>query len=230
MVLLRIESATIWYEQNVLASMELGERYVRNIVALGYSEKFAVDHTTMLREVKNRVGYLDSVYFAIDYFISKMIEIHSVTHSGQNKASDFLSLLRHFSMEASGATKQGILSEIQSYLPSSMAADRCVLDEHSTAMVPYQKSFEYLTLIRNSLHNNGFANKAMNNLVIGPFEYKGIVKNQSLQCLGISNLVVLIMQMVNCIELLCEQSAAEVPALQSDPHMEFMKNQLGFYP
>jgi hypothetical protein len=230
MVLFRIESATIWYEQNILASLELCERYAQVIVAHGYDEKLAISHSVMLREVKNRVGYLDSVYFAIDYFISKMLKIHGVAHSGQNKVSNFLSLLGHFSMETAGATKQEILSEIQLHLPPSMGASNSTLAEQSGDMVPFQKSFEYLTLIRNSLHNNGFANKTMNNLVIGPFEYKGIVKDKSLQCMGISNLVVLILQMVNCIEQLCERSAREIPTPQNDPHLEFMKSQLGLYP
>lgn len=230
MVLLRIESATIWYEQNILASLELCERYAQDIVAHGYDKKFAIHHSAILREVQNRIGYLDSVYFAIDYFISQMMRIHGVAHSGQNKVSDFSALLSHFSMEAAGATKQDILSEIRLHLPGSMAASRSVLAEQSGVMVPFQKSFEYLTLIRNSLHNNGFANKTMNNLVIGPFEYKGIVKNESLQCMGIPSLVVLILQMVNCIEQLCEQSVRKIPAPQNDSHLEFMKSQLGFYP
>tara|TARA_A100001391_G_scaffold197455_1_gene177596 strand:+ start:6054 stop:6914 length:861 start_codon:yes stop_codon:yes gene_type:complete len=230
MVLLRIESATIWYEQNVFASSELCERYVQNIIAHGYDKKFAINHLANLREVKNRIGYLDSVYFAIDYFISKMLEIHGVSHSGNNKVSDFAALLSHFSMETSGATTQEILSEIKLHLPSSMAAIHSILSERSSVMVPFKKSFEYLTLIRNSLHNNGFANKNMNNLVIGPFEYKKIVKNKSLECMGAPNLIVLILQMVNCIEQLCEQSVRQIPAPQNDPYMEHMKSQLGFYP
>lgn len=230
MVLLRIESATIWYEQNVLASLELYQRYAQDILGHDYDQKFAIHHSAVFREVKNRIGFLDSVYFAIDYFITQMLRIHSVSHSVQNKVSDFLSLLGHFSMERAGATKQEIWSEVQLHLPSSMAASGLELVERSAAMVPFQKSFEYLTLIRNSLHNNGFANKTMNNLVTGPFEYKGIVKNQSLQCMGAPNLIVLILQMVNCIEQLCERSVAEIPAPQNDPHMDFMKSQLGYYP
>src|SRR5690606_27198234 len=139
------------------------------------------------------------------------------------------SLLDHFSMRTAGPTKQEIVSEILSHLPTSMAASCSELTERSSATVPFQKSFEYLTLIRNSLHNNGFATKNMNNLVIGPFEYKGIVENQSLQCMDIPNLVVLILQMVNCIEQLCERSVAKITAPQNDPHLEFMKSQLGFY-
>ncbi|QOJ08655.1 hypothetical protein [Nitrosomonas sp. H1_AOB3] len=230
MTLSRIVNATIWYEQNILASLKLHDQYAQDIVNHSFSEEFAIDHSAIWREVMNRSGYLDSVYFAIDYFISQMIKIHGVALSRQNKASNFLSLLRHFSMETAGSTKQEIVSEIRLHLPTSMGTSRSALVEQSDSMVPFQKSFEYLTLIRNSLHNNGFANKTMNDLVIGPFEYKGIVKNQSLQCMGIPNLVVLILQMVNCIEQLCERSVAEITAPQNDPHLEFMKSRLGFYP
>ena len=227
MVLFRIESATIWYEQNILASLELYNRYTQDILAHGYSEKFTTYHSGILREVNNRIGYLDSVYFAIDYFIAKMIKIHDIKHSGQNKVKDFTALLRHFSMEAAGATKKEIMSEIKLHLPGSMAASHSILSEQSNVKVPFQKSFEYLTLIRNSLHNNGFANKDMNNLIIGPFKYTEIVKDESLQCMGIPNLILLILQMVNCIEQLCEQSVREIPTPQNDPHMEFMKGKLG---
>jgi len=173
MPLLRIESATIWYEQNIHASLELCERYVEDIVTHGYHRDFAMKHSVVLREVRNRVGYLDCVYFAIDYFISQMLKIHDIDHNGQNKVSDFASLLGHFAMENAGATKQKIMLEIQQHLPDSMVPSETALVDHSGGKVPFRKSFEYLTLIRNSLHNNGFANKQMNNLVIGPFEFKG---------------------------------------------------------
>lgn len=194
-----------------------------------YSEEFAIDHSALWREVRNRAGYLDSVYFEIDYFISQMLVIHNIKPLNRNKASNFFSLLCYFSMENAGSTKQEIISEIRSHLPTCMETSRSALVEQSGSMVPFRKSFEYLTLIRNSLHNNGFANKDMDNLVIGPFEYKGIVKDQSLQCMGLPNLVVLIMQMINCIEQLCEQSVVEITAPKKDPHLEFMKSKVGYY-
>ena len=133
-------------------------------------------------------------------------------------------------MEASGSTKREMLSEIQSHLPESMSEGAEALVEKNDGMVTFQKSFEYLTLIRNSLHNNGFANKNMNNLVIGPFEYRDIKKNQSLWCLGLPNLLVLILQIVNCIEKLCERSVQEVPSNHVDPHLQSLHGKLGFYP
>lgn len=230
MVLLRVESATIWYEQNIVASVELCNQYEKMILDHGYRRNFAINHAANMREIKNRVGYLDSVYFAFDYFVSQMLMIHRIEHRGKNKVSDFGALLGHFSMEESGSTKRQILSEIRSHLPESMSESAEALVEKDDGMVTFQKSFEYLTLIRNSLHNNGFANKNMNNLVIGPFEYRDIKKNQSLWCLGLPNLLVLILQIVNCIEKLCEQSVQEVPSSHVDPHLQSLHGKLGFYP
>lgn len=230
MVFLRVESATIWYEQNIVASVELCNKYEQMILDHGYDRNFAIKHAVNLRETNNRVGYLDSIYFAFDYFVSQMLMIHRIEHKGQNKVSDFGALLGHFSMEASGSTKCQILSEIRYHLPESMSKSAEALVEKNDGMITFQKSFEYLTLIRNSLHNNGFANKSMNNLVIGPFEYRDIKKNHSLSCLGLPNLLVLILQIVNCMEILCEKSVKEVPSIHVDPHLKVLHGKLGFYP
>lgn len=230
MVLFRVESATIWYEQNIVASVELCNQYERIILDHGYEREFAIKHAANLREIQNRVGYLDSVYFAFDYFVSQMLKIHGIEHKGQNKVSDFEALLGYFSMETSGSTKRQILSDIQFHLPESMSGSVDALVEPSDGLVTFQKSFEYLTLIRNSLHNNGFANKNMNNLVIGPFKYRNIKKNESLWCLSLPHLLVLILQIVNCIEQLCERSVCEVPSNHVDPNLQSLHGALGFYP
>ncbi len=230
MVLFRIESATLWYEQNLISSSNLYEIFASRVEEHGYSKGLGISHISIQREVQNRIGFLDSVYFSIDYFISQLSEIHNITQSGQRKVDHFSNLLKHFNIENSGKTRNNIMKELKSLLPNSMSASEADFTEPSSAKLPYLKAFEYLTLIRNSLHNNGFSNKNMDNLSIGPIKYTDIQRNQSLNCMGLPNLILLILQMINAIEELCLLSVVEQPAERVDPHLNFMKDNLGFYP
>ena len=229
MAFLRIESATLWYEQNLLSSSSLYKLFISKAKEHGYSEKYAVSHAANLREIQNRVAFLDSIYFSIDYFITQLSEIHNIIQQGQTKVNHFSKLLEHFDIQDSGGTRNNIMMEIKSLLPDSMISSKTDFTESSSSKLSYLKAFEYLTLIRNSLHNNGFTNKAMANLTIGPIKYTNLQKGQSLQCVGLPNLILLIIQMINVIEDLCLLSVKEQPAECVDPYLRDMKDRLGFY-
>jgi len=230
MVLFRIESATLWYEQNIISSSAIYENFISTGLKHGYDNDFLIKHTANLREVQNRVAFLDSVYFSIDYFVTQLSKIHNINQQGQGKTKHFSKLLEHFNIPDSGETRNNIIKELRELLPDNMNAIKPNFLESSSSKLPYTKTFEYLSLIRNSLHNNGFANKNMANLTIGPFNYKNIEKNKSLDCMGLPNLILLIIQMINILEKLCLLSIKEKTAAEVDPHLQTMESNLGYYP
>lgn len=230
MVLLQIESATLWYEQNLISSRDLNQEFLSAAISHGYDTNFGTYQAYVLREVQNRVGFLDSVYFAIDHFITKMIAIHAIDSQGQNKVNQFLRLLEHFGLEKKGEKRKAIVCELRELVPCDMKKHGHLFAERGESEPKYLKTFEYLTLIRNCLHNNGFANKSMANLQVGPFEYLNIKKDGRIECMGLPNLILLVVQMVNIIEKLCLLSSAEIPQKQIDPYLQSLKDELGFYP
>lgn len=230
MVLLQIESATLWYEQNLISSRHLNQEFLSAAETHGYDAKFSLYQAFVLREVQNRVAFLDSVYFSIDYFITRLTAIHNIQSQSQNKVNKFAQLLKYFNLEKDGERKDVVIAQVRELIPDSMKIHEGLFVERSKSELKYLKSFEYLTLIRNSLHNNGFANKSMANLKVGIFEYSNIIKAKRLECMGLPNLIILIIQMINVIEKLCLLSAREIPEEQVDPYLRSIKEELGFYP
>jgi len=226
MVFFRIESSTLWYEQNIISSVSSSNEFIECFLKHGYSNEFTAKHISILRETHNRAGFLDSIYFSIDYFISKISEIHKIKQPGQGKVKHFSNLLEYFDMLNSGERKNKIMIEFMDLLPKEMNESRDLFIDRNENKITYLKIFEYLTLIRNSLHNNGFSSKELPNLVIGPIKFTEVKKGKRINFASLPQIIFLFVQIINVLEMLCEKSVNEVSTEIKDLHLESIEEEL----
>lgn len=229
-VFLRIESATLILDQNIFATDKLYQEFCANGLKVGYGQKFIERHVYMMREVGLRTAFLDAIFYSIDYLVYELNQAHGLETASRDKQKAFNALLSHLKLQDHGLKKTVLIKEIAELLPGSMKAVSYVFKEANDSLVTYTKIHEYLTLIRNSLHNNGFSNKDMPNLKVGPFVFENIKSNEYLQCLGISNHVFIVFCMLHVLESICEVSVAMHPKLIADPHLCYLQNKLGYIP
>jgi hypothetical protein len=78
-------------------------------------------------------------------------------------------------------------------------------------LIPYGKFYEYAATMRNSLHNNGFSNKTLNNLDLGVISFKNIKSGEFITCLSTFHILFLSLPITHILERVVEKTIALYP-------------------
>ena len=176
---LRIESAVVHYYQSIKSTLRDIEGIWKDTKDLGYLNQF-VYNTITFREVSLRTSFLEKIFFEVDYFIQQM-NVHLQFHTDNSihkKQQYFQKLLDKLSIGNEHIEVFTIIDDLNSNIQNKNFNELFVKNKNRKVL--YREIYTYLVALRNTFHNNGYAQKTLNKMDIGGVKFE-IVKDK--QCL-----------------------------------------------
>ena len=221
----RIEIATATYYHSLRQALEVFPQIIQDSCdELGYSFDFAFGLAGIEKEIQLRVAFIDRYFYNIDHFIQVMNRKFSFAAPGNTKRKQqvFGEMLAHFGLNDKYFTPKSIFELISTIEDVDDSGFADLVRDTSDRRIKYTDLFEFLANIRNSLHNNGFSNKTMNNLSLGQLIYE-VKKDELLNCLSLSHLLALLFPLTKILIEVVDKSVSIHPGLLTDPFREKVK-------
>lgn len=224
-VFARIEVSLLNYHLSLISTSESMRSLIQETLNVGYSLAMAINSTTLMREVLLRTAFLDQFFFHIEYFIQQMNKHHNFIsrHGSKTKQQYFLEMLRHFGLESSKFQSSELKKIIECHFPSAEKAALIAADCDNRD-APLGDYYTYLAAIRNSLHNNGYSNKRLNNWSLGVVKFEKIEAGEALLCQGCAQVIALTIPLIRILERIVLHSIQLDPDLCIiDPYTEALQ-------
>lgn len=220
----RIEIAAVTYYHSINQTTGSVREMIADAMSLGYTFEFSLSLASNEREVQLRIAFLDRYFYNLDHFIQVMNREFSFASPSNTKRKQqvFTEMLSHFQMETKHFTPKNIFDMLSQVSEVGELKFIEFLRNNSDRKIKYSDIFEYVANIRNSLHNNGFSNKSLNNLEIGRLKYTAI-KDEYLTCLSLPHLLTLLIPLTKILEEIVIASVALKPQLLEDPYLKVVK-------
>ncbi len=217
----RVEIAIATYYLSVKQSLSNFDEIIVDSLELGYDFEFALLLAGGEREVQLRTSFLDRYFYTIDHFIQCMEREFGFASADNTKRKQqvFQEMLKHFDFEEKFVTPKRIFDLISMGKNSSNSDFLESLRDNSDRKIKYSDLYEYVANVRNSLHNNGYSNKTLNNLSVGKLKYE-MRKGEFLRCLSLPHLLTLLIPLTKILEEVVTKAVAIKPDLVLDPFSE----------
>jgi len=200
-------------------SVSYGERdpkaLLQDAIDLNGENLTAKDLAGYLRSTTLRLAWLDGMFFSIDHLIGEMNEVFNFAPGGnKNKQQMFAAMLKHFNLD----TKKFIAPDICKFLTDRASCPPELTDllknSQSSVTLMYPQAYEYLVLLRNALHNNGYLNKNMNNKSFGDLHFHDLKEDKHADCFSLPHLMILFAAVAKIVEEVCEASFSLQPHIE----------------
>jgi hypothetical protein len=223
----RIEIAIATYYHSVKQSLANFDEIISDSLELGYDLEFALLLAGGEREVQLRTSFLDRYFYTIDHFIQCMEREFSFASADNTKRKQqvFQEMLKHFGLEENAFTPKRIFDLISTGRSANNSDFLEALRDNSDRKIKYSDLYEYVANVRNSLHNNGYSNKTLNNLSVGKLKYE-MRKGEFLRCLSLPHLVALLIPLTKILEEVVTKAVAIKPDFILDPFGEEVRRHL----
>ena len=221
----RIEIAAATYYHSLRQALGVFPQIIQDSCEeLGYNFDFAFGLAGLEKEIQLRVAFIDRYFYNIDHFIQVMNRQFSFANPGNTKRKQqvFGEMLAHFDLNDKYFTPQSIFELISNVEDEGNSEFSELMRDTSDRKIKYTDLYEFLANIRNSLHNNGFSNKTMNNLTLGQLKYE-VKKDELLNCLSLSHLLALLFPLTKILVEVVAKSVVIHPTLLTDPFREEVK-------
>lgn len=210
----RTEVHTLTYHLSLVSTKNDLENLINECLDLGYSLEMTIDTITNMMEVCLRISFWDRFFYNIEHFVQQMNRKFSFVSDGSthNKQFYFQEMLNFLDMGTEKYDTSIIIDEINNHFPSgNNEFVRLANQNNRKAMIPYGKFYEYAATMRNSLHNNGFSNKPLNNLDLGIVSFKNIKSGEFITCLSTFHILFLSLPITHILERIVEKTIALYP-------------------
>jgi hypothetical protein len=169
-----------------------------------------------------RISFWDRYFYGIEYFVQQMNKRFSFITDKSTHAKQFYfqEMLNFFGLGAETYNINDIFIELNNHFPEGnsdfiQSAER----NKKQTLIPYVKFYEYAATMRNSLHNNGFSNKTLNNLDLGVVSYQNIKAGEMINCLSAFHVLILSFPLTQIIQKVVEKTLILAPnELIFDPY------------
>lgn len=226
----RIESHTLAYHLSMLSTKHDVENLMNECLSLGYSLEMAVTSVGSMREVSLRISYWDRFFYSVEYYVQQMNTHYSfisdtTTHQKQHY---FHKMLEFFDLENEVLNTDELVKKVINYYPDKESKIlQNIAAKAIKNAIPYSKFYEYAATIRNSLHNNGFSNKTLNNLDIGVVQFKNIKKGEFIECISSFHILMLSLAITEILQIITQKSIDMFPGkILIDPFTTKLRDHL----
>lgn len=215
----RFDMAFLHYYQSIISTLNSTD-LLWNVTTdqLGYYKKYA-SLNLVFREVYLRTSFFEKVFFTIDYFIQQMNTFITFYDGGSThkKQQYFKLLLEKLGLENKEIETDKIVDDLNEFIYDTTEME--IFIKKGNRKIKYYEVYNYLVALRNVFHNNGFSQKAMNNLNIGGIPIE-VVKNKQIR-FSQDVLIVVTLMMLNILEEVVETTFKLYPKQEwKDPYAD----------
>ena len=226
----RIEIHTLTYYLSLVSTRDGLDSIIRECLDLGYSFEMAIDCATSIREVNLRISFLDRYFYTLEYFVQLMNKRFGFVTDGSvhKKQFYFTAMLKFFGMEENIYETENLLTALNTFFPSGNEDFLALANQKQCRnAINYGKFYEYAATMRNSLHNNGFSSKTLNNLDLGILSFKDIKQGASITCISTLHVAMLSLPLTRIVEEVAKKSMELLPGeLIEDPYVKQLDNHI----
>lgn len=190
----RLETHALSNHLSIISNFNNLEGMINECLSLGYSLEMAINAVVIMRSVALRISYWDRVFYSIEYYIQRMNDHFSFmpNSSTHRKSHYFAKMLEYFDLANSTISAQELVDILSRHCPEELKPLNSFLaDRIPNRSIHFSTFYEYAATLRNSLHNNGYSNKTLNNLDIGLSRFENISAGHSINCMSLYHLLTL---------------------------------------
>lgn len=185
----RLNMIVNWYYHNIRLTIENQyDIYMHNCQKLDYIDKFS-GVCILTKEVYDRTSFFSRLFFDVEYFLDQVnSKITFEEKNSKTKSHYFQLLLEKIGMDNEEIVFNQVIDDV-----NKRANKKLLVKNSSNKKLTYAKLFEYVVTLRNCFHNNGFSQKALNNLNIGGIEIKIQTEGQATMGMSVIFIVLFIL-------------------------------------
>ena len=210
----RIEMHTIAYHLSIVSTKNDVENLINECLSLGYSLETAISSVGAMREVSLRISFWDRFFYTVEHFVQQMNAKYTFIDntSTHSKKHYFQAMLDFFGVGQEVIRTKEIVKLFKENYPDKNSWLVSKIDGNlKDRDVRLSKLYEYAAALRNSLHNNGFSNKTLNNLDIGLCRFSGIKKGEFIDCLSVFHVLSLSLVITEALQRITQKSINMFP-------------------
>jgi hypothetical protein len=226
----RLETHALSNHLSIISNFNNLEDMINECLSLGYSLKMAINAAVIMRSVALKISYWDRVFYSIEYYVQRMNDHFSFMSnlSTHRKSHYFTKMLEYFDLADSTITARELVGILSKHCPEELQPLNSFLaDKIPNRSIQFSKFYEYAATLRNSLHNNGYSNKTLNNLDIGLSRFENITAGHSINCMSLYHLLTLSVALTEVFQRITEKTLDLHPGLViPDPFIADMRSHL----
>lgn len=227
----RLEIHVLTNHLSIISNFNNLEDMINECLSLGYSLKMAIDAAVVMRSVALRISYWDRLFYSIEYYIQRMNDKFSFIEdsSTHKKSQYFTKMLEFLGLDRSAISVKDLVKVFAMHCPEELnSLNKALSQSIPSKSICFSTFYEYAATLRNSLHNNGFSNKTLNNLNIGLAKFDNIVIRQSVNCMSLYHLLSLFVALSEVFQRITAKTLELYPGVViPDPFIADMRAHLG---